>query len=108
MRRYSPGETATADITLEESGTTGKLLSAERPEGPHRRVRRLLQHLALPRETRQSDPGGCVHRSRSDGPGSKEEDQAENDRGAAPTILPAESRLTINLMSRNSLFNQAA
>mgnify|MGYP001827348522 CR=1 FL=1 len=32
----------------------------------------------------------------------------KNDQRAASTILPAESRLTMNLMSRKSLLNQAA
>jgi transposase len=67
------GQDRTLASFIEEPGAAGKLLPAGRSEGSHRRVRRLLQHRALSRKLEQPDAGGCVYRSRSDGPGQTEE-----------------------------------
>src|SRR5215468_8406089 len=80
-----------------------ELLSAWRARGPDRRLRRLLQPSAIPREHRQPDTGRRLLRTRPDHPPGKRKDQTTDH--PEPTLEPPQHRriTSTNRCARASL-----
>ena len=94
-----PGQNRALASNPEELRSAGELLSAGRPRGHRRRVRRALQLPPLPRKHRQPHPRRRLLRPGSNHYREKEKNQ-RTDHPKTPPGSPAASRLTSITMSQ--------
>src|ERR1044071_7162490 len=91
LSSYDAGQDRALAPDPQKPHPVGELLLARRPRSPDRRLRRRLQPLPLPREHRQSHPGGRVLRTRSSHPGRTRKDQTSDYRQSPPAAPVAGS-----------------